>query len=161
MKRAFIFDLDETVIDSRHRTPNNPDGTLNLAAYMEKHTPENVARDTLLPLSRVMLDLIAKGEKVIILTARDMKACDYDFLEKHGLKTRFIYSRDKVKTKKHYRAGDGEYKTRWLSHIRGLKTFADSSLMMFDDAKPVKAAMRKAGVACLCAHKVNARLATH
>ena len=34
MKRVVIFDLDETVVDSAHRTPNNPDGTLNLSRYL-------------------------------------------------------------------------------------------------------------------------------
>ena len=157
--RVFIFDLDETVIDSRHRTPNNPDGTLNLAAYIERHTPENVARDTLLPLANVMRDLIARGEKVWILTARDMMQCDYDFLAQHGLTAAKIMSRDQCRSAKHYKSGDGEYKRKWLAPLRNLKQFAKAHFIMFDDAKPVLSTMRKMGITCLNAHTVNRNLA--
>jgi beta-phosphoglucomutase-like phosphatase (HAD superfamily) len=159
MMRVFIFDLDETVIDSRHRTPNNADGTLNLAAYIERHTPENVARDTLLPLADVMRDLIARGEKVWILTARDMKECDYEFLRNHGLNAAKIMSRDRVRSAKHYKSSDGSYKQKWLAPLRNLRQFAKAHFIMFDDAAPVLSALRKFGITCINAHKVNARLA--
>jgi len=154
---TLIFDLDETVINSLHRTPNFPDGTLNLAAYIEKHTPENVAKDTLLPLARTMQKAIQSGYKVAILTARDMMQCDYDFLELHGIKTKYIYSRDKCKTKKHYKMKDGDYKVFWLSKMPK-SLVKDRHIIMFDDAKPVKKAMRENGIVCLCAHKINRKL---
>jgi hypothetical protein len=157
--RVFIFDLDETVINSKHRTPNNPDGTLNLAAYIERHTPENVALDTLLPLADVMRDLIARGEKVWILTARDMKKCDYDFLRDHGLTAAKIMSRDQCRGVKHYKSGDGEYKRKWLAPLRNLKQFVKAHFIMFDDAAPVLRTMRQMGITCINAHKANARLA--
>lgn len=155
-KLTLIFDLDETVINSSHRTPNFPDGTLNLAAYIEKHTPENVAKDTLLPLAKVMQKAIAQGYKVAILTARDMAQCDYDFLAKHGIKSRWIYSRDKCKTKRHYKMSDGLYKTTWF--LKMPKSLTKNHVIMFDDSKVVKNAMRKIGVVCLCAHKINRKL---
>lgn len=157
--RVFIFDLDETVIDSRHRTPNNPDGTLNLAAYIERHTPENVARDTLLPLANVMRDLIARGEHVWILTARDMANCDYAFLSQHGLTAVKIMSRDRCRSAKHYKSGDGEYKRKWLAPLRNLRQFVKAHFIMFDDAAPVLRTMRQMGITCINAHKANARLA--
>jgi hypothetical protein len=157
--RVFIFDLDETVINSSHRTPNNPDGTLNLAAYIAKHTPENVALDTLLPLANVMRDLIARGEKVWILTARDMAKCDYDFLLAHGISAAKIMSRDRVRSVKHYKSGDGEYKRKWLAPLRNLKQFVKAHFIMFDDSAPVLRTMRQMGIVCINAHKVNARLA--
>jgi hypothetical protein len=157
--RVFIFDLDETVINSTHRTPNNPDGTLNLAAYIEKHTPENVALDTLLPLANVMRDLIARGEKVWILTARDMAQCDYDFLIAHGLTAAKIMSRDRCRSAKHYKSGDGEYKRKWLAPLRNLKQFVKAHFIMFDDSAPVLRTMRQMGIVCINAHKANARLA--
>ncbi len=157
MKTAFIFDLDETVIDSSHRTPNNADGTLNLPKYIESHTPENVAKDTLLPLAKVMQAAIMEGFKVAILTARDMLPCDYEFLEKHGIKAKHIYSRDKCKTKKHYKMSDGNYKAHWFAKMP--KSFKQGNVIMFDDSKPVKTAMRALGIVCLCAHKINRKLA--
>lgn len=153
---TLIFDLDETVINSSHRTPNFPDGTLNLQKYIENHTPENVAKDTLLPLAKVMQQAILQGYKVAILTARDMLPCDYEFLENNGIKPRHIYSRDKCKTKKHYKMRDGEYKAFWFSKMP--KTLTSKFCIMFDDAKPVKKAMRALGVVCLCAHKINHKL---
>lgn len=156
-KPIVIFDLDETVIDSRHRTPNNSDGTLNLAAYIERHTPENVARDTLLPLARVMVALYNRAE-IWICTARDMKQCDYDFLAAHGLRYHKIFSRDRVRSPKHYKKSDGAYKKHWLS-ILNLRQYRGRFVTMFDDAKPVIATMRQMGIACINAHKANARLA--
>jgi hypothetical protein len=157
--RVFIFDLDETVINSAHRTPNNPDGTLNLDAYIAKHTPENVLLDTLLPLADIMRDLIARGEKVWILTARDMKQCDYEFLAAHGLLAAKIMSRDKCRTTKHYRSSDGDYKAKWLKPLFNLRQFVKTHFIMFDDARPVITKMRSLGVTCLNAKMLNARLA--
>lgn len=156
MKNIIIFDLDETVIDSRHRTPNNPDGTLNLQAYIENHTPENVARDTLLPLADVMRAAYASGAYVIVLTARDMKECDYAFLRAHNLPYHKIMSRDQA-NEKHYGMKDGDYKARWILPFLNLKQFKGKPVIMFDDAKPVKTRLRK-HFPVLCAHKVNARM---
>ena len=154
-KSIAIFDLDETVIDSKHRTPNNPDGTLNLAAYIENHKPENVAKDTLLPLAKTFINLAARPDVyIIICTARDMKPCDYEFLQKHGLHANLILSRDKA-SKKHYAMKDGDYKTTWLKKILSLKQFANLPAVMWDDAKPVKTAIRKMGIPVICAHKAN------
>lgn len=158
MKMVYIFDLDETVINSKHRTPNNPDGTLNLAAYIENHTPENVWKDTLLPLAGVMQKLIAENANVWIITARDMKVCDYEFLIAHGISPKTIMSRDRVKSRKHYTLGDGAYKVRWIKQMLNLRQYAKAHCIMFDDAKPVIKAMRSLGVSCLNAVKVNERL---
>jgi phosphoglycolate phosphatase-like HAD superfamily hydrolase len=158
MKQAIvIFDLDGTVIDSAHRTPNNADGTLNLAAYHANHTPENVAKDKLLPLARLIRAAYDSGMYTVILTARDMKACDYEYLEKHGIRAHKIMSRDRVKSEKHYKASDGAYKAKWIRPFLNLKQFAQCSVVMFDDAAPVKNELRKL-FPVLCAHKVNRRL---
>lgn len=154
---TLIFDLDETVINSSHRTPNNPDGTLNLAGYIANHNAANVFMDTLLPLARSMQQAIKQGYKVAILTARDMAWFDYDFLKAHGISPRHIYSRDKCRSQRHYKMSDGAYKVEWFNKLPPSLT-ANQHVVMFDDSKPVKAAMRAIGVTCLCAHKVNARL---
>lgn len=152
---TLVFDLDETVINSSHRTPNEPDGTLRLAGYIAMHTPENVAKDTLLPLAKVMQGAIKAGYGVAILTARDMHECDYEYLRKHGIHTTHIFSRDRARPE-HYAMRDGEYKVEWLRLMPpGVRS---SHIIMFDDAKPVKAALRRAGVVCLCAHKINKKL---
>lgn len=157
--KIVIFDLDETVIDSRHRTPNNPDGTLNLAGYQANHTPENVAKDTLLPIARLMQQAYASGAYVIVLTARDMKDCDYQYLSDYGLKYHKIMSRDQA-SPNHYKMKDGEYKKRWIVPFLNLRQFKNAAVVMFDDAKPVKSTLRKF-FPVLCAHKINARFSTN
>lgn len=154
---TLIFDLDETVINSSHRTPNNPDGTLNLQGYKMNHTPANVFMDTLLPLAATMKRAIASGYKVAVLTARDMAWFDRDFLKAHGINPKHIYSRDKCRSARHYSMSDGAYKVEWFNKMPP-SLVAGQHVIMFDDSKPVKAAMRAIGVTCLCAHKVNARL---
>lgn len=150
-----IFDLDDTVINSRHRTPNHPDGTLNLAAYIESHTPENVAKDTLLPLARTMQRMIKAGYVVVVLTARHMHKCDYDYLKDNGLLPHIVLSREQVGPA-HYKMGDGDYKARWLRVMMGY--FPKAPIIMFDDAAPVKSVLRKLGIPVICGHKVNRRL---
>lgn len=157
MKNIIIFDLDETCINSTHRTPNFPDGTLNLEAYILNHTPQNVAKDTLLPIAALMRERYALGDYIIILTARDMKPCDYQFLQNHGLPYNKIMSRDQCKTTKHYKMRDGEYKLKWIMPFLKLKQFRGRPVIMFDDAKPVKSALRKL-FPVLCAHKVNHKI---
>lgn len=152
----YVFDLDETIINSSHRTPNHPDGTLNLEAYKRLHTPENVAKDTLLPLVETLRRLYSEGHYIAILTARDMKDCDYQFLQDHNIPYHKIMSRDQCKTLEHYQMRDGDYKRRWLQPLLNLKQF--KSAVMFDDAAPVKTTLRKY-LPVLCARRVNERLA--
>lgn len=151
-----VFDLDETVINSAHRSPNKPDGSLDLAAYIAKHTRKNVFLDKLLPLARSLKKAVQAGRKVVILTARDMSKADYDYLFFHGLVNfnTLILSRDKA-SKKHYKMRDGEYKLYWLKKAGLL----DKKLIIFDDAKPVKKVLRGAGLVVLCPHKINKKLA--
>jgi hypothetical protein len=66
MKKIAIFDLDGTVIDSEHRTPNKADGTLDLERYFELKTRENIFRDTVLPLADRMKEMILISWLIII-----------------------------------------------------------------------------------------------
>ena len=157
MGNVIIYDLDETVINSAHRTPNNPDGTLNLPAYIALHSPDNVMKDTLLPLSKVMRDRYNAGDYIIVLTARDMKECDYVFLMAHQLPYHKIMSRDQCKTKRHYSMKDGEYKEYWIKSFLNLRQFKNKHIIMFDDAKPVKSVLRKM-FPVICAHKANRKV---
>lgn len=152
MKPTLIFDLDETVINSLHRTPNNPDGTLNLDAYRAKHSRKNVFKDKLLPLARVMRTAKKQGYHIVILTARDMAKFDYDYLKFHRLDADLILSRDKA-DKAHYNFSDGDYKAHYIN-LHNLHHG-----IMIDDSPKVKTALRAIGMPVLCAHKLNARLA--
>ena len=158
MNNIIIFDLDETVINSTHRTPNFPDGTLNLAAYLENQTAENIKKDTLLPLIRVMRDRFLAGDYIIVLTARGMIQADYDYLTDNNIPYHKIMSRDQCKTPRHYKLSDGEYKLFWIKSFLNLRQFKNKPVLMFDDAKPVKSVLRKL-FPVLCAHKINRKIA--
>ena len=158
MKNIIIFDLDETVINSLHRTPNFPDGTLNLQAYLQNQTAENIAKDTLLPLVSVMRERFAAGDYIIVLTARGMIKADYDYLTDNNIPYHKIMSRDQCKTTRHYKMKDGEYKLFWIKSFLNLRQFKGKPVIMFDDAKPVKSVLRKL-FPVLCAHKINRKIA--
>ena len=88
-----IFDLDGTVIDSRHRQTYREDGTLSISTWRENNTPELIAQDKLLPLAKQMRTAYNRGDFVIICTAREIGAADYDFLRLHDLQYNAIVYR--------------------------------------------------------------------
>lgn len=155
MKRVVIFDLDETVVDSSHRTPNHPDGTLNLPLYLTLKTRENTLRDGLLPLAAFWKSLNLSETYVVVCTARTWADFDQEFLDTHGLRAHKIIARF---TPAQCAMRDPELKSRGLRKLFALRQFRDLPKYMFDDAKPVISAMREMGIVCLNSHKVNARL---
>lgn len=134
-KKIAIFDLDGTVIDSSHRTPNHPDGTLNLDGYFELKTRENVFKDTLLPLADKMKEMYDSGEyHIVICTAREMNEDDYDFLYIHNLKYHEIFERSNVRKPHHWNLPDAAYKTKQL------KPYKYKKYEFYDDAGPIVSA---------------------
>ena len=65
----YIFDLDGTVIDSSHRQNTRPDGSLDLAQWIENNTPEKILADSLLPLAEKMRGVNREMDTVAIITA--------------------------------------------------------------------------------------------
>ena len=132
MKKIAVFDLDGTVIDSAHRTPNKADGTLDLDGYFQLRTRENIFKDTLLPLAKIMKEMYESGDyHIVICTARDMTEDDYDFLDDHGLKYHEIFNRNNIRKKYHWGLPDAQYKTKQL------KKYKTSQYIFFDDAQPI------------------------
>jgi phosphoglycolate phosphatase-like HAD superfamily hydrolase len=156
MKRVVIFDLDETIIDSAHRTPNRPDGTLDLDRYFALKNRESIFRDSLLPLAETFKRLDRSENYIVICTARAMNQDDFDFLAHHGLDAHLVLCRPLDGSENHIK--DATLKRRKIQRLRNLRQFANLPVVMFDDAKPVIAEMRRIGVACLNAIKVNHKL---
>lgn len=156
MKRIVIFDLDETLIDSAHRTPNRADGTLDLERYFELKTRENTMQDSLLPLATIFKALDRSDNYIVICTARQMQDMDYEYLASQGLHYHKMLCRPVDGSENHIR--DGQLKRAKIQRLRNLRQFRNLPVVMFDDAKPVIAEMRKIGIACLNAIKVNQRL---
>jgi hypothetical protein len=137
-------------------TPNHPDGTLNLEAYFQLKTRENTLQDSLLPLAAIFKTLCRKENYIVICTARQMQDMDYEFLQLHGLHYHKMLCRPVDGSENHIR--DGMLKRAKLQRLRNLKQFSKLPVVMFDDSKPVIAEMRRIGIACLNAIKVNRKL---
>lgn len=155
-KRIIIWDLDETLIDSKHRVPNNPDGTLNLQLYFEMKNRESIFKDSLLPLIKVFKALDRVQNYVVICTARAMNQDDYDFLAHHGIDAHCIICRPEDGSQNHIK--DPDLKAHKIQRLRRLKQFHGKPCFMFDDSPPVIRRMRESGIVCLNAIKVNEAL---
>jgi hypothetical protein len=125
----FIFDLDHTVIDSSHRQSTLPCGSLDLANWIENNTPENISRDTLLPLADLWKTLDKQGQMIGVCTARVLQDADYEFLADNGLDYDFILSRPMGDSSK-----DDDLKERLLNE-QGIKP--EEITAFFDDNEAV------------------------
>ena len=154
----FIYDLDHTVIDSRHRQATLPNGDLDLAHWIENSTPEKVAADKLLPLAGHWIRQRERGAEIVVCTARVMGEADYRFLADHGLVWDAMLSRDagdrtahadlKLRSLRNYAASAG---ISW-------RRFCMFSVMM-DDNKNVIDLLTRAGLRVYNALELNARAA--
>jgi len=155
IKNIIIFDLDQTVIDSSHRNPNNSDGTLNLERYFKLRTRNNIFKDKLLPLAEIFKQVNTDDNYIIVATARNIDHDDIDFLKSKGLIPNKIISRKWI-----VEAGvpDAQLKANKLKQLFNLKQFQGKQKFMFDDAASVITKMRELGIVTLNAIKVNERL---
>ena len=89
----FIFDLDDTVINTSHRQRLLADGSIDLEFWRANCTVGMVARDKLLPLASKMQGAIRDGLDVIVCTSRVMGAADFAFLRAHKMLGNVMLSR--------------------------------------------------------------------
>jgi hypothetical protein len=150
MKLIAFFDLDGTVICSKHRHATKPDGSLDLEHWVENSTPEKIALDSLLPLVNKLRLLYGKGCKIVICTARVMKRADYMFLLNRNIPFDFSISRPKGNTQP-----DGEFKKERIDKLLKRLKIKPSQVEMYDDNDSVIAAVRSLGIACHDAKRLN------
>lgn len=94
LKHYEFFDLDGTVICSLHRQNTLPDGSLDLARWIENNTPEKIMQDKLLPLANFWKRIQKmRNIKIVVCTARVIGEADIEFLKSHGLNCCEILSR--------------------------------------------------------------------
>ena len=138
MLRTFIFDLDGTTVDSSHRLGET------LADWRRMNTPENIMRDTTLPLAEQLRQAIRDGLDVVILTSRVLGTTDKVWLAHHGMMAPLILSRHISDTRP-----AGEYKLAKMAElaIRKKMTFADlrDSVVLWDDDADVQQTLREHG----------------
>ena len=120
-----VFDLDQTVVDSSHRTPF-VNGKLDVVGYISLQTKENISKDKILPLGIEMKKKFDESY-VVVCTSRIMTQYDYEFLEENNLRFHEIYERGTVSSKI-ASLSDGQYKTKCLKKFKNIEyTFYDDS----------------------------------
>lgn len=152
MKRV-IYDLDGTVIDSKHRQATLPCGSLDLEHWRENSTPDKIANDSLLPLAEQMRKDWLRAE-VIICTARVLSDADYDYLFSNGLY--FDHCLSRPENNKLPDAYLKEYLLRKHCESEKLpfKYFA-STAKMYDDNSSVIEAMTEIGINTIDARTIQ------
>ena len=153
MRATAIFDLDHTVICSKHRQLTKPDGSLCLESWRENSTRDKIFQDSLLPLAGWMRRGYNKGVEIIICTARVVSEHDLDFLDHKRLKYHHILSRDGFTDDR----PDAILKVTKLAPFFYTRNKRDA--VMFDDNQHVLAAVRNMGIRTIDAVPINQRLA--
>lgn len=153
----FIFDLDQTVIDSSHRQITRPDGSLDLLAWRQNNTRANIMRDKLLPLANQWRRLANKNVTIVICTARVMGQHDYDFLAEHGLRWDACLSRPAGNT-----TPDAELKEKLLRKYATARPMSwarfCATSVFYDDNKNVLAMLDRIGIRAYDSLTLNERL---
>lgn len=98
-----------------------------------------IMRDSLLPLARIMRELIASNKMVAICTSRVLNETDWEYLEIHQILPRIIISRIEGDT-----TPDAEFKTRELKWSFNALTLRQSQ--MWEDMPDIRASVSKIGV---------------
>ena len=145
-----IWDLDGTVICSRHRQLADSQGNLDLAAWRANSTPEKIAQDSLLPLAKYLQADIWLDQPAAICTARVLGEADLAYLERHGIKPSIILSRREGDTRP-----DAELKRALIKKYISPLT----ALSIIDDNASVLAMARAEGWNAIDAVQVNRKLA--
>jgi len=146
----FIFDLDDTTINSQHRQGET------LEDWIALNTPENVAKDSLLPLANSWKTIDQSRDIVVIMTSRVIADADLAFLARSGLRYRFIYSRPQGSM-----IPCGQLKAAMVRQCArdlgwSLARFTKQAYM-FDDSGEVREALTAMGVRCYNPISYNAR----
>ncbi len=89
----YIYDLDDTTVDSSHRQRKNADGSIDLAHWFANNTPDKIAQDSLLPLAEHLQQRNKRGDATMVCTSRQMTEADYQFLKDKKINPAFILSR--------------------------------------------------------------------
>ena len=153
----YIFDLDHTVIDSSHRQHTKPDGSLDLDNWRANCTREKIMADKILPLADLMRSAYAKGDNVIVCTARVLSVWDHVFLAAHDLRCHALLSRVEGDTRK----DDVMKRDLLLKHFSSLKIPVarwTKTAVFYDDNQSVLAMADKLGILTRDAIKLNKQL---
>lgn len=82
-----LYDLDDTLCDSRHRTTYLSDGTVDVEEWIKNSTPEKTHLDNLIyPMTKILMSTLSKKEFInVCITSRELYQSDMDFFKKHNI----------------------------------------------------------------------------
>ena len=136
--KQHIFDLDGTVICSKHRQRLKPCGDLDLDHWLAHRAERSaVMGDTLLPFSAFWKTLQRQGFIPSICTSRVVTDLEYEFLRTHGL----FYDHFIHRTLGDMR-GDADYKVARIRAHLDATGWDASSTTLYDDHAGVRAAVK-------------------
>ncbi len=144
IKKIYIYDLDGVLVNSLHRYRNLPNGSIDLKYWFANQIPEQIAKDTLLPMAaRYKAALINPAIYVIIATARLCKAYDFEFIRER------LGQPDKIICRvTHDPIPDSVMKKKELKKLFQLKQFANLEKHFWDDSIKNLYAVSELGVYC-------------
>ena len=153
----YIFDLDGTVIDSSHRQNTLPDGSLDLAHWVENNTVDKILADSLLPLAEKMRSVRSVKDTVAVITARVIQDADLAFLKRNDLRFDYLYSRAQGNT-----SPDDLLKRRAVlrlaKKLQRSMAWMRKNTVFFDDNLEVLGIMDSMGIKTINATLANERL---
>ena len=140
-----VFDLDGTVIDSRHRYRSLPCGNIDLQYWLDNCTKEQTFKDTLLPRANTMRRVFNRGFHTIVCTSRTIDNYWLEFLDRHNLYSDAILARPEG-----CQDGDADLKEYMLDeYFAGLGTSIDCErVVMYEDHLGVVERLSRRGVLC-------------
>ena len=136
--RNHIFDLDGTIICSKHRQKLKPNGDLDLDDWIANSARyHKVMADRLLPLSRLWR-AIQTHTPPAICTSRVITHLEEDYLLKYGL----LYSSFMHRDRTDY-TSDAEYKVKHIRAHLDKTGWEAEATTLYDDHAGVRAAVKK------------------
>lgn len=143
--QTVIFDIDKTLVDSSHRQLTLPDGTLDLAHWIENNTPEKIMQDKLLPCVTTLRRDFKAGCKIVLCTARVIGDADVLFFFENDIPYHHLLARPEGCTMPD--ADLKELHLRLYADQLGISwaRFCQTSIF-YDDAASVLERMAKIGI---------------
>jgi hypothetical protein len=143
-RNIFIFDIDQTIVNSEHRQGETLDDWFRL------NTAENCMKDTpILPLANYVRDLCESGFQVLICTSRTLQSWDLDYLANrlHVPEKVKIISRPN-KGHKDYKMSANTLKKKQLSYLQNFKHFRKCRKFLIDDKEANLRSFEELGSNC-------------
>jgi hypothetical protein len=159
--KIYLLDIDQTILNTELLyNACLVDNNLCLDKYRKAQKNEQ------LMLSAKPLPLLAWYHKnkhkynIMFLTARELGELDKKQLALFGIPLNKVFSRDRAKQSGYnfHNANDGIYKLEYIKRLKGLYAYGNAEFVMVDDSRHVKKELRKNGITCYCAIKLNNKM---